>query len=129
MTQPEVPTGEPDVRPGVGRGITVLAWINVSTVLLSVIAFAAELDILTLLFPQAAVFFPWAWSYNNYFGQVGLWFIFIGVAALVAGIAALVTPKGYRRVRVFRALTICGFVVACIPLVVIGGLLAVTEIL
>jgi hypothetical protein len=127
MTQPE-PTDEPDVRPAVGRGIKVLAWINVATVLLSVIAFAAELDILTLLFPQVAVFFPVAWELNSYYGQVGLWFIFMGVAALVAGIAALVTPRGYRRVRVFRALTICGFVVACIPVVVLGGLLAVTEL-
>ncbi|MDJ1115057.1 hypothetical protein [Microbacterium dauci] len=126
MTQPEEPTA--DIRPGVGRGIKVLAWINVATVLVSVISFAAELDVLTLLFPQAAVFFPMAWEWNDFYGQVGLWFTFIGVAALVAGITALVTPRGYRRVRVFRAVTICGFVVACIPIVVLGGLTAVTTL-
>lgn len=97
------------------RGVVIiraLAVFNALTIAMSVVAFAAGWQYGTWLFPQAAVFFPSGWMEIVPRGAV--WFVFAGIGALVAGLAALRAPAGHRGYAVFRSLTICGAVVAVV---------------
>lgn len=106
--------------PAITPLIRWLAAFNVLTVILSVIGFATNLGLLSLLFPQAAVFFPRAW--DDYLGRAGIWFFVMGIAALTALIGALRAPRGHRGVGAFRAVTVCGAIVALISPLIVGVL-------
>lgn len=111
-------TGRP--TPAITPLIRWLAAFNVLTVILSVIGFATNLGLLSLVFPQAAVFFPRAW--DDYLGRAGIWFFVMGIAALTALIGALRAPRGHRGVGAFRAVTVCGAIVALISPLIVGVL-------
>lgn len=100
--------------------ILALAAFNVLTVVLSVVGFTADLGLLSLLFPQASVFFPSAW--DDYLGRAGIWFFFMAVGVLTTAIGAIAAPRGHRRAGAFRAMTICGAIVALFSPAVVGVL-------
>ena len=120
-TTDAAPTG-PRRIPRITPFIRVLVGFNVATIVASVIGYAANLNLLSFMFPQAAVFFPGAWALNSYYGTIGIWFFVMAIAFFVAGVAVLAAPAGHRGIGAFRAVTICGFVVACIVLAITGGL-------
>ncbi|WP_091352512.1 hypothetical protein [Microbacterium sp. LKL04] len=111
--------GAAERMPRAGRIIRFLAAVNVATVAASLVSYSLGWQYGMLLFPQASVFFPAAWTGPVVSGV--LWFVAVAIAAATAAFGALRSPAGHRGYGAFRAITICGAVVAGIILVLVLG--------